>query len=694
MFNFHFKKQLPIYLQSNNVECGITCVAMVSTFYGYITDVASIRRKYETSLNGTSVADLIRISESLGLESRPLRIDLNDLKNLSLPCILHWNMDHFVVLKKLTKKGAVIHDPASGELLVTSEDIYNKFTGIALELKPGLNFRRKKEVQSISISSLLGKTIGLKSTIANLFLVTLSLQAILLLLPLFNQWIIDDVISTKDRELLTILGVGVLTLTLTQVVINFARSWLIICLSTKLSFLWSSHVVSHLFNLPIPWFERRHIGDVTSRFGSVSQIQQTITNNFIEIILDGVFSITILLVLFAYSQTLSFIVILSVVLYFIIRILYYIPLKSALEKSILSSAECESNFLETIRGISSVRLINATNKRVSLWQNLKVISINDGVKVEKLNLVVSTLNGLIFSVENIAILVIAATMVMDQTLTVGMMIAFLSYKAQYIDRTIMLIDRALEFKILKLQCERLADIMLSDRENTNSNTYYDEKMLKGNVCIDNVTFYYDDISNPVIKNLSININAGESVAITGLSGCGKSTLVKLLLGIHKPQEGSIYVDGLNINEISLGKYRESIGVVMQEDRLFSGTIMENICFFSESPDLNRVKEAAKLASIDKDIEAMPMKYNSLVGDMGDALSGGQKQRIIIARAMYGKPRMLIFDEATSNLDVGNENSINTVLDRMNMTRIIIAHRPETIRMASREINLSTIKLTK
>jgi ATP-binding cassette subfamily B protein RaxB len=292
-------------------------------------------------------------------------------------------------------------------------------------------------------------------------------------------------------------------------------------------------------------------------------------------------------------------------------------------------------------------------------------------------------NTFLVAIENAAILYLGAKLVMSNQFSVGMLVAFISYKDQFVSRISALIDTAISFKMLGIQSERLADIVLTAPEETAEHEVLGREALAPTIEVRNVSFRYAQGEPWVLRNVHMMIEAGESVAIAGPSGCGKTTLLKIMLGQLQPEEGEILVGGIPLKQLGLKHYREQIGVVMQDDQLFAGSLAENIAFFDPQTDQSRLEAAAKLAAIHDDIVRMPMGYNTLAGDMGTGLSGGQKQRVLLARALYKKPRILFLDEATSSLDTNTELKVNQAVKRLSMTRITIAHRPQTLEMAGR-----------
>jgi ATP-binding cassette subfamily B protein RaxB len=388
-------------------------------------------------------------------------------------------------------------------------------------------------------------------------------------------------------------------------------------------------------------------------------------------------------VMFAYSPRLGVVVLIAAALYAVLRLALYQPLKQAQNEQIAHAAKQQSSFLETVRGIQSVKLFNRQLQRATAHGNLLADNFNAGIRIQRLTIAYQASKGALFGAENIAVVWIGAALVLDGGLSVGMLFAFVAFKQQFVTRTVALVDKAMEFRMLGLHAERVADIALTEREDDRGVDAV-RAGLRADVELRNVTFRYSEFEAPVVHDLNLRIEEGESVAIVGPSGCGKTTLLKLILGLLEPTEGEVLIGGVNIATLGTS-YRDLIGAVMQEDELFAGSVAENISFFDLEPDRERIEACARLAAIEPDILAMPMGYNTLIGDMGTVLSGGQKQRVLLARALYKQPRILALDEATSHLDVDRERSVNEAVRGLKLTRICIAHRAETIAMAGRVI---------
>ena len=686
LLNFSTKNRLPIVLQTEVTECGLACIAMIAQYYGHSVDINSLRMEYSISLKGATLKGLINLANKLHFSSRAIRITMPVINELKTPCILHWDLSHFVVLKKVTDKKIIIHDPAVGIKEYSHEEVADHFTGVVLELTPTKEFKKIESKKKARLSDLWGKIIGLKKTLLQIFFLSLILQLYSIISPFYMQMVVDEVIISQDMGLLKVLALGFAILLLLQLSIMGFRSLILLYMGNQLSIQMAANLLKHLLKLPMEYFEKRHIGDIVSRFGSLENIQQLLTTDIIETLVDGVMAIGLIIMMYIYSPLLGLIVTIAVFIYVIFRLIMYKPLRQRTEENIVANAKQNSNFMETVRGIQIVKLFGDEAQRQAIWQNYYADELNAGIRIGKLNISYAFINGLIFGLENIIVIYLAAINVVENVMTIGMLFAFISYKRQFTDKISNLVEKFVKFKMMSLYLQRIGDIVLSECEPDLEGTGLKEQV-QGDVSLRNITFRYADDLPVILENLSCEIKAGSSVAIVGPSGCGKTTLMKIILGLLKPTAGQVLIDGNDINKVGLRSYRQQIGTVMQDDALFSGTIADNICFFDHDRDTDYIRKCAEMAAIHGDIIAMPMGYNSLIGDMGSSLSGGQKQRLLLARALYKKPKIILLDEATSHLDTMLETQINQTIKSLNITRIVIAHRLETIESSEKVLVL-------
>lgn len=695
MLKFSLSSSIPLILQSEIAECGLASVAMIASYYGHQLDIAAMRKRFSANSKGMNLQQIVELGDSLHLASRALQCPIDEVHKLATPCILHWDMNHFVVLTKVSGKGNKtifsINDPAVGKRTLNIEDFGKHFTGIALELTPTSHFEKKQEKSQMRLSQLWSNITGLKSGLVKLITLSFVLQLFALMSPYYMQWVVDEVLVSFDESLLTVLALGFAFIAIISVITTAVRSWLILRLSSLLNMQMGVNLLRHLLRLPMNYFESRHVGDVVSRFGSLAQIRERITTGFVETLVDGVMAITVLIMMLVYSIKLTAVVLGAIVIYTIIRLTLYRPLHQATEEMIQADAKEQSSFLENIRGMQTIKLFGNESQRQGIWQNRYADVINSEIRLGRLNISFDAVNKLLFGLENVLVIYFAALLVMSNNLSVGMVLAFIAYKGQLTNRFANLIEQIIQFKMMRLHLDRISDIALTPleqyREGEASFKLNDEGKPSGEITLQDVCFSYNEGDPAILANINLTINAGESIAITGHSGCGKTTLMKIMLGLLQPTSGKVLLDGKNINQLGLKNYRKHIAAVMQDDTLLAGSISDNISFFDPQPNYPLVERCAQLAAINEDIDKMTMGYNSLVGDMGSNLSGGQVQRLLLARALYQSPSALFMDEATSHLDSKNEAKISEQIQHLSMTRIIIAHRKETIDKAEKVFEL-------
>lgn len=680
------KHTLPVCLQAERAECGLACLSMVLGYYGHPTPLMALRRRFQISSNGLTLASLMDIAVSLNLTPRSFRLELSALKGLRLPCILHWNMNHFVVLKAVHDDGITIHDPAKGVVRLSMSEVDKLFTGVALELTPGLGFVERKPAPRFTLSDLWQTIVGLKRAFAKIIILSLLIQLFVLAAPYYLQTVIDRVIPTRDENLLLILAFGFLLVLVFQQVVSVLRAFVVMYMGAAFGTQVSGSLFRHMLSLPLAFFEKRDIGDIVTRFESLNRIREFLANSFVETIIDGVMALAVLSILFYYDPAITFVVLGFVIAYAVFRVAQLRAFRRAIEAEAISRGRERSNFIETVQNIQTIMLFDAQAQRSGQWNNLYADNINSALGVQKARLLYQVGNATIFGLENIIVLYLLALGVLRAELTIGMLTAYVAYKATFARSFSAFLDKLMEYKVLDLHLERISEIALAEPVRDIHQT--DAQPIRGEIELVNVSYRHDDFSTPIFQDVNLKIAPGDHIAITGASGVGKSTLGKMLLGLLEPSSGVILVDRRPIESYGKRNFRKHVAAVMQDDRLYAGSILDNICLFAAQPDIELAHECAKLAQIDYLVRGKPMGYNSLLGQGGSSLSGGERQRLFLARALYKRPSILLMDEASSHLDVKTEMAINEAISALRMTRIIIAHRPQTIRNARRVLRLT------
>jgi ATP-binding cassette subfamily B protein RaxB len=570
----------------------------------------------------------------------------------------------------------VIHDPANGEAQLTFAEASPHLTGVALELRPAEEFCVADDRARLPFKTFWGRISGSAHAMLQILALSFVLEVILLAAPFYMQMTVDEVIARGDLDLLTVLALGFALLTLIKIVTTALRSFIVIILQNTLSFQIGARLFRHLIRLPMSFFEKRHVGDVLSRFGSIEPIRNMIAEGMILGLIDGLMAVLTLVMVFVYSIPLGMIACFAFLLYAVLRISLFRVLWRRNDEVIQSKAQENSTFIESLRAVQSLKLLNAENEREGQWLNRYAGFVNANVRLGRAQIAFKTVNDAIFGFETIVSIYVAARLALDNVLTVGMIIAFMSYKQQFIERAVMLVEKVLDYRLLGLHLERLSDIALTPVEAGHERPLSYSPVVQGAIELRNVSFRYAETEPFVLENINLSINPGQFVTIMGPSGSGKTTLMKIIVGLLEPSAGDVFVDGSPISSVGQRVYREHIGAVMQEDQLLSGSIADNICCFEPDFDEQHMKHCTQVAGIHEEIMRMPMTYNTLIGDMGSSLSSGQKQRVLLARALYRRPKILCLDEGTAHLDVEKEREINTNLRGLMMTRVSVAHRPD------------------
>ncbi len=682
VLEFLGRNTLPLIRQSEAAECGNTCLAMIAGFYGYRTDIAALRRRFPTSARGMTLHMLSENAGRIGFATRALKAEIKQFHQLRLPAILHWDLNHFVVLKSITRTKATIHDPGKGIVTMSLEDFSDHYTGIVLELTQTSHFEKQDQQTKLRFSSLWSKLKGLTPSMVQVLLLSVVMQAYIIAAPQYLQIVVDTVLPSFDTNLLLVAAIGFGLFLLINAIALVIRSLVILYAGSAMAYQISINLFNQLIRLPLPFFERRHVGDIVGRFHSIDPIKQFLTDGLTLGIVDGVMAIVTLALMFAYSPLLALISVGALVCYLILRLAMFNVFRRASEELIVTAAAENTNFIETVRGVQAIKSFAREENRAQRWQNLLADTVNQSVRVQRLKITFEAASTVIRGLENVIVVYLAAHLVLEAEFTIGMIFAFMAYRTQFVDKSINLVELLIQFRMLGLHLDRISDIAIADPEPREGELL---TVQEGRIELRDVQFSYEPHLPPVFRSVNLTIAPGESVALVGPSGGGKTTLLKLMMNLMTPSGGEILVDSVPLSRSNPAHYRSQTGCVMQSDTLFAGSLMENITFFDLDPDLDWAMTCAHMASIHDDIQQTPMGYETMVGDMGSSLSGGQMQRVLLARALYRRPRILFMDEGTSNLDVATEQAVNEAVRALGITRVIVAHRPETIRSANRVV---------
>lgn len=662
-------------------ECGLACLAMIARYLGHDVDLNGMRQRFPVSLAGTRLRALMDFAGQLGLAARALRADLEALPRLRTPAILHWDLDHFVVLKAVSRGRVVIHDPALGRRVLGEAALSKHFTGVVLELSPTADMTPVVARTPTRLRHLWSRIDGFWPALAQVFGLSIALQATVFAAPFYLQLSVDEAIATGDGRLVAILALGFGVLVALRVAINALRSWTLQSLGFLMSFQMVGNLVHHLLRVRTEFFEKRHVGDILSRLESVRPIHEALTQGVAATVIDGLMALGAVAILFLYSPLLASVVLVSVALSLAVTYVLYPLQRRRTEDRIVASAKAHTHLVESLRASTVVKLTGRETEREGLWRNRYADVVNASFAENKLSIGMTAGQGLIAGLQTILVVYLAARLIIDgDGFSIGMLFAFMSYRRTFTDRSLALINQVVQFSYLRLHLDRLGDIVHAERDSPTvlgGSTH----PVGGQISLRKLSFRYSAADPLLLDDIELEIAPGSFVAFTGPSGGGKSTLLKLMLGLYRPTTGDILVDGMRATPATFPAWRKHIGVVMQDDQLLGGTIADNIALFDPQLDMQKVVNAAMAAEIHNEILMMPMQYLSTVGDMGSTLSRGQYQRVLLARALYRDPKLLFLDEGTANLDDDTEAKIVELVASLPVTRIVVAHRPALLEAA-------------
>lgn len=680
-------------LQSEAAECGLASLAMVARHHGHRINLAGLRQLFPTSIKGMTLRQIIAVASQLELSARAVRLEVEELGQLRLPAILHWDLNHFVVVERVERSAIWILDPAQGRRKMSPTKVGKHFTGVALELTPTANFVQIEARIKTRLSDLWSHLRNFRSALVQVLVLSLLVQLAALLVPLFIQLVIDEAVNQGDISLLTLLLIGFGFVYILQACARLLRSWVTLCLGESLTFQLGGNIVRHLLRLPMGFFERRHVGDILSRVGSIQPIQELLTRGLVDAAIDSTLLIATLAVMAMISLPLALIVVLCTLVYLAVSQAVYPTIRAKTEEQLVAGAQEESYQMESLRAMRAIKLHGFEAERESGWRNRYAEVISATYKARMASLQLSFFEDLIFSFSFLITVFIGARAVIDQRLTVGMLLAFMSYRSSFTASATALVQQWQKWRLLSVHLERLSDIVGEKKEAITPSSRRGPTGNPPAIVARDLTFAYAADEGPVLDKVNFTIPAGAMVAIIGPSGAGKTTLLRLLLGLLTPQSGSLEVDGIPLGPTTMGDWRERIGAVMQDDYLLTGTLGDNICFFHPQPDQTAIEDVSRFALIHDDIARMPMAYASLVSDMGTGLSSGQRQRILLARAMYRDPDVLFLDEGTANLDEKTEQTLARRIAATPITRIAVSHRPALVAVSQIVLHVENGKVT-
>lgn len=692
MFNF------PHEFQLDAKDCGPTCVKIIAKYYGRFYSLPFLRDLCGITREGVSFLDLSDACEAISLRTKSIKIDFDTLRTIPLPCIVHWQEGHFIVVYKVTNKQVLVSDPAKGLIKYTLADFQEGWlkeskTGAVLAIEPMADFKQRsindKLERRKTFENFLGYFTPYKKSFVNLFVVMLVVTILHAFLPFISKVVIDVGIQTNDLDFIDLVLIANSTIIVSILLSNMIRDWILLHLTSRINISLISDYLIKLMKLPITFFENKLIGDILQRAQDHERIRDFIMNNSLNFIFSILTFFIFGIILFIYSPVLCFIYVLGSIL-FIAWVLFFLQFRKKLDWEYFDvHTKNQSYWVETIGSIQDIKINNYEKQKRWKWEALQVQLFKIDQKILRITNAQNLGAQFINQLTNLVITFYCAKAVIKGDITFGVMIStqfIIGMLNGPVMQFISFVQSAQYAKISFLRLNEIHELENEEENEVNTSIKLPEDK---SLFLRNVSFQYSRNSDYILNNISLMIPEGKVTAIVGDSGSGKTTLLKLILRLYKPSYGVLSMGNLNIQNINLKQWRESCGAVMQDGKIFSDTIQNNIVLDDENIDYERLKKAVTAANIATEIEAMPKGYQTMMGENGRGLSGGQKQRVLIARALYKDPDYLFFDEATNALDVINEQKIVMALEEIfkDKTVIVVAHRLSTIRKADQIIVL-------
>lgn len=675
--------RFPWIEQQSSSDCGAACLAMVARYWGKRFPLHVLRDQAQVGRAGASLQGLARAAENIGFQARPVRASLGRMAPQRHPWIAHWQGDHYVVVYAIDSRTVTLADPALGQRRIARTEFKTHWTGYGLLLEP-TDRLKSLDVKQASLDRYLGLLVPYKSLIVQIIFISLLIQIFSLVTPLFTQIILDRVVVQKSMSTLNAFAIGLLMFSVWSILLTTVRGYLLAHFSMRLDLTMVSGFIRHAISLPLKFYESRRVGDILTRVQENQKIQRFLIGQVMLAWLSFLTGFVYLGLMLHYNPQLTLMV-LALVPPIIIITLVATPFLRRMSREVFKEAANQnSNLVEMMSGIAAIKSAAVEQEVRWRWEDSFTHFNNVSFKGQKFGLGLGAVNGAVNTLGSTALLWLGATMVIQDQLTIGQFVAFNMMIGYVLDPVVALANLWDELQEIFISVERLNDVFEAEPEEPTGRSLLLLPPLRGDVIFDAVTFRYDDdAEHNTLENLSFRVSPGQTIAIVGRSGSGKTTLVKLIEGLYHPSRGRVLVDGHDLRHVSPYSLRSQLGVVPQECFLFSGTILENITLYRQGITLEQAVEAAKLAEAHAFIQALPLGYNTKVGERGSTLSGGQRQRIAIARALLGNPRILVLDEATSSLDTESERRFQRNLTQITRERttFIIAHRLSTVRHA-------------
>jgi ATP-binding cassette subfamily B protein RaxB len=681
-------------LQSEANECGLACLAMIANYHRHDVDLTYMRTLFPLSRSGMTLASIVEVAGALSLDAQGYGLaNVGELANLSLPALLHWQGNHFVVLERIVGDTYHVQDPQFGLRLYERADMERYFSGVALEFEPRIDFKSVQSKTVLSFVDLFRSIRGLGHVVGQITMVSLALGLLALSTPILLEIALDTVIPQTDLDLLTVLTIGLAFFLTFEAVAKWLRDYIALRSSILLQIAFTRNVVGHAMRLPLKFFEARHPGDFVVRLDSIEHVKASLVGGLVTSVADALMSFLIVGLMFYYSPAMTVVSLLTLLAVLALRFISFPALRRYTDASLDAHSEERSRLLDGLRRIETLKAHNAAELFTMKWFESFVRFANTDFRARKAAIATELFIHVAIVLSTVLTLYMGVTSVMKSTLTVGMLYAFFALRNHFFEIVNMLTANLLQFSIMKVHFRRLDDV-IGEPVEPNADSAAIDRRIRRALSLEDVTIQFGRGDKPILEgvNLTIDLERRETIAILGVSGSGKSSLLKIIASLHEPAKGRLLVDGLPLAQFGKREFRANIGAVFADDGVFAGTVAENLAMFDPDVTMERMVEALDVVGLTEEVRRLPQGFTTLISEESSIMSTGQRRRLLLARAICRRPRLLLLDEVTANLDPATEAALVEGLRKVAAAKIFVTHSDALLHQVDRVFRVQDGKL--
>ena len=680
--------------QSEAKECGLACLAMIANVHRHDIDLSYLRALFPLSQSGMSLGDIVEVAEGLGLDANGFALsNVGELTGVALPAILHWNGNHFVVLERIRAGRYHVHDPEFGLRIYDRADMERLFSGVVLEFQPRMDFARLTAERRLGFVEVFRATRGLGNTVWQISLVSLAIALLALGMPVLLEIALDVVIPQVDLDLLRVLAIGLAAMMVFEAVGRWLRDAIVLRSSTLLQLQFTRNVVGHAFRLPLGYFERRHPGDFAVRVDSIDHIKTFLVGGLVTAVADTATSLLLVGLMTYYAPLMAGVTLLTLVAVLIARAVTFPALRRHTAASLEARSEEQARLLDGLRGVAALKAHNATDLFAMRWFESFTRFANTDFRARHATIDAELFMHVVIATSTVTTLYMGVGAVIGNSLTIGSLYAFFALRGDFFERVNRLTVNLMHLSVMRVHFQRLDDLVGQDPEPGAAGVRI-HRAVRWSVALDGVRIQFGRADAPLLVdvNLTVDVAGGESIAIMGASGSGKSSLLKVLASLHDPAAGRLSVDGTTLDQFGRREFRANLGVVFADDGLFAGTVADNLALFDPSVTRTQMEDALDQVGLGAAVDALPQGFATLVSEESGLLSTGQRRRLLVARALCRRPRLLLLDEVTANLDPETERALVEGLRHVAAAKVYVTHSPHVLACVDRVVRVANGRL--